>query len=57
MNNLAKGISQKLDNLSKQEKDSDIQNYCKINKFYIENFLRRNANKKLLRVMQKSSNQ
>lgn len=52
MNNLAKGISQKLDNLSKQEKDSDIQNYCKINKFYIENFLRKNANKNYYELRQ-----
>ena len=45
MHNLAKNISEKIAEIKNNSNDSDIETYCNVNKFYIDNFLRKNANK------------
>lgn len=45
INKKTKKILKMLDDLSTKNQNKDIQNYCKTNKLYIQNFLRKNANK------------
>ncbi len=45
MYNLAKNISEKITELKNNSNDCDVEEYCKVNKFYIDNFLKKNANK------------
>lgn len=45
INNKTQNILKMIDNLSYENKDKNIQNYCKINKLYVQNFLMKYANK------------
>ena len=36
---------QKIEEFSNKNDDKDIKNYCKVNRIFVENFIRKNANK------------
>lgn len=44
INKQTQKVLKMLDNLAAQSSDKNIQNYCKVNKLYVQNFLRKDAN-------------